>query len=114
MPRGALLDSQDSESLTKKGIGHERHYLRGRFAVTASGNGKAVLRPQGALGGIAGIPIGQNSKIRVIVEFPAGATPPSEGNTISRDALRPFLITSVKRGDDGVVNVYAREVTKGE
>lgn len=114
MPRGALLDSQDSESLAKKGIGHERHYLRGRFAVTASGNGKAVLRPQGALGGIAGIPIGQNSKIRVIVEFPAGATPPSEGNTISRDALRPFLITSVKRGDDGVVNVYAREVTKEE
>ncbi len=111
MPRGALLSPSESEELAKKEIGHERHYLRGRFSVTASGNGKAVLRPQGAL---AGLPIGQSSKIRVIVEFPTGTTPPAEGNTIARDALRPFQITSVKRGDDGVINVYAREVTRGE
>ena len=111
MPRGSLLTPTESEDLVKNGVGHERHYLRGRFTVTASGNGKAVLRPQGAL---AGLPIGQSSRIRVIVEFPAGAEPPAEGNTVARDALRPFQITSVKRGDDGVINVYAREVTRGE
>jgi hypothetical protein len=48
----------------------------------------------------------------VIVEFPAGAIPPNEGNLISRDNLRPFQITSVKRGDDGQINIYAREVTR--
>jgi hypothetical protein len=111
MPRGSLLEPPDTAELVSHGATHERHYLRGRFSVTASGNGKAVLRPESAL---AGLPMGQNGKIRVIVEFPPGATPPPEGNTISRDSLRPFQITSVKRGDDGQINVYAREVTRGE
>jgi hypothetical protein len=50
----------------------------------------------------------------VIVEFPTGTIPPNEGNIISRDNLRPFMITSVKRGDDGQINIYAREVTRGQ
>jgi hypothetical protein len=111
MPRGELLDPSDTHELAAHGIGNGHHYLRGRFVVTAAANGKAVLRPEGE---IAGVPIGPSSKIRVIVEFPAGAPPPPKGNTISRGALRPFLITSVKKGDDGEINVYAREVTKGE
>jgi len=111
MPRGQLLESSESQNLAGHGIGNERHYLKGRFAVTASGNGRAVLRPEGA---IAGVAMGPSSRVRVIVEFPSGTTPPLEGNTISRDNLRPFQITSVKRGDDGQINVYAREVTRGE
>jgi hypothetical protein len=111
MPRGHLLDPPEVEELAAKGIGGERHYLQGRFLVTASGNGKAVLRPQGAL---AGVPMGPSSKVRVIVDFPAGGMPPAEGNTVARDNLRPFQITSVKRGEDGQINVYARDVTRGE
>ena len=111
MPRGALLEPAESLELVGHGNGHDRNYLKGHFSVTASGNGKAVLRPQSAL---AGLPLGPSSKIRVIVEYPAGEEPPPEGNTISRDSLRPFQIISVKRGDDGQVNVYAREVTRGE
>ena len=111
MPRGQLLEASESQNLAGHGTGNERHYLKGRFAVTASGNGRAVLRPEGA---IAGVSMGPSSKVRVIVEFPAGTTPPLEGNTISRDSLRPFQITSVKRGDDGQINVYAREGTRGE
>ena len=56
--------------------------------------------------------MGSSAKVRVIVEFPAGSIPPTEGEAISRDNLRPFQITSVKRGDDGQVNIYAREVTR--
>ena len=111
MPRGALIDPSESGELIAHGTPHERHYLRGHFSVTASGNGKAVLRPQSAL---AGLPLGSSSKVRVIVEYPAGEQPPAEGNIISRDGLRPFQIISVKKGDDGIVNVYAREVTRGE
>lgn len=109
MPRGRLVDPSEGQSLVARGIGGERNYLQGRFTVTASGNGRAVLRPQGA---IAGVPVGSSAKVRVIVEFPAGAIPPNEGNLISRDNLRPFQITSVKRGDDGQINIYAREVTR--
>jgi len=111
MPRGRLVEPAEADTLANRGIGGERHYLQGRFTVTAAGNGKAVLRPQGA---IAGVPMGPSSKLRVIVEFPAGTVPPSEGNTISRDNLRPFQITSVKRGDDGQINIYAREITRGQ
>jgi hypothetical protein len=105
------VESVDSQDLASRGIGGERHYIKGRFSVTAAGNGRAVLRPQGA---IAGVPTGPNSKVRVIVEFPAGAIVPAEGSAIARDNLRPFQITSVKRGDDGQINIYAREVTRGQ
>ena len=111
MPRGRLVESSDAEDLASHGIGGERHYLKGRFTVTASGNGRAVLRPQGAL---AGVPMGPSSKVRVIVEFPAGAVPPAEGNALNRDSMRPFQISSVKRGDDGQINIYVREITRGE
>jgi hypothetical protein len=109
MPRGRLVNPVEGQQLASKGIGGERHYLEGRFTVTASGNGRAVLRPQGS---IAGVPMGSSAKVRVIVEFPAGSIPPTEGEAVSRDNLRPFQITSVKRGDDGQVNIYAREVTR--
>jgi hypothetical protein len=111
MPRGELLDPSESQSLARRGAGKQRHYLQGRFSVTASGNGKAVLRPETSLGGLS---LGPSSKVRVIVEFPPGTEPPSEGNTVTRDNMRPFQIISVKRGDDGQINVYAREVTRGE
>jgi hypothetical protein len=111
MPRGRLVDPTDSERLAARGIGGERHYLQGRFEVTAAGNGRAVLRPRGT---IAGVPLGPSSRIRVIVEFPGGDPTPPEGALIARDNLRPFQITSVKRGDDGQINIYAREVTRGQ
>jgi hypothetical protein len=111
MPRGRLVESSDAQDMAAHGTGGERHYLQGRFSVTASGNGRAVLRPQGA---VAGVPMGPNAKVRIIVDFPAGSIPPAEGNVIFRDNLRPFQITSVKRGDDGQINVYAREITRGQ
>jgi hypothetical protein len=110
MPRGRLVESSDADDLVSHGIGGERHYLKGRFTVTASGNGRAVLRPQGAL---AGVPMGPSSKVRVIVDFPAGSVPPSEGSSFTRDSLRPFQVSSVKRGDDGQINIYVREITLG-
>ena len=111
MPRGRLVESSEANELASRGIGGERHYLQGRFAVTASGSGRVVLRPQGA---IAGVPLGPNAKVRIIVDFPAGAIPPAVDNVIARDNLRPFQITSVKRGSDGQINIYAREITRGQ
>ena len=48
---------------------------------------------------------------RIIVEFPAGAVPPAENSSINRDPSRPFQIRDVRRGDDGQVNIYVREIT---
>jgi hypothetical protein len=47
---------------------------------------------------------------RVIVEYPPGALPPSQGSAISREDGRGFEIREVRRGADGQVNIFVREV----
>ncbi len=111
MPRGRLLNVPDMPDLAGRGTTGEHIYLQGNFIVTASGQNRAVLRSQGAIAENLGIR-GKSSNTRVIVEFPSGNPPPSEGSTFSRDSRRPFLITDVRIGADGQVNVYVREVTR--
>jgi hypothetical protein len=111
MPRGRLANVPDMSELASRGVAGERIYLQGSFVVTASGQNRAVLRSQAALPENLGIG-GRSSNARIIVEFPAGSRPPSEGSTISRDSRRPFLVTEVRRTSDGQVNVYVREVTR--
>lgn len=101
MPRGRLLDIDAARNLAA-GDGEEGvKYLAGDFQVSASGQNRAVLRGQ------RGQP-----NVRVIVDFPGGAAAPAEGEAVSRDAQRPFQITSVEEGPDGQINVYVREVTR--
>jgi hypothetical protein len=111
MPRGRLANVPDMSDLASRGVAGERIYLQGSFVVTASGQNRAVLRSQAALPENLGIG-GRSSNTRIIVEFPAGSRPPSEGSTLSRDSRRPFLVTEVRRTSDGQVNVYVREVTR--
>jgi len=111
MPRGRLLNVRDMPEMEAKGVGGERVYLQGSFVVTASGPSRAVLRNQGAITDALGLG-GKRGNVRIIVEFPPGARPPSEGSTFSRDARRPFQIIDVKQGADGQLNVMVREVTK--
>ncbi len=111
MPRGRLANVPDVAELAGRGVAGERIYLQGSFVVTASGQNRAVLRSQAALPENLGIG-GRSSNTRIIVEFPSGSRPPSEGSTLSRDSRRPFLVTEVRRTSDGQVNVYVREVTR--
>jgi hypothetical protein len=113
MPRGRLLKASDAADLADHGLGGERLYLSGQFTVTASGDNRAVLRPKsGVLSALN--PLDHGSTPRIVVEFPAGYTPPAEGSTVSRDEMRPFEILSVQRGRDGTINVMVREVTTPE
>lgn len=111
MPRGRLLNVKDVSTMAGADVNSERVYLSGNFVVTAAGQNRAVLRTQGAITDAIGLG-GRTSNVRVIVEFPAGARPPGEGATFSRDARRPFQITDIREGADGQVNVYVREVTR--
>lgn len=111
MPRGRLLNVKDVSGMAGADVTSERIYLQGNFVVTAAGQNRAVLRTQGAITDAIGFG-GRSGNVRVIVEFPAGARPPGEGATFSRDARRPFQITDVREGADGQVNVYVREVTR--
>ena len=113
MPRGRLANVPDMSELASRGVGGERVYLQGSFVVTASGQDRAVLRSQTSLPENPGAGEG-SSTTRIIVEFPSGSRPPSEGSTLSRDSRRPFLVTEVRKTSDGQVNVYVREVTRAQ
>jgi len=100
MPRGRLIDIDTAPDLVGRGNA-EKTYLGGNFNVRASGPGRAVLRGQGTA-----------KNVRVVVDFPDGASPPAEGENFRRDGQRPFEITRVEKSADGQINVYVREVTR--
>jgi hypothetical protein len=110
MPRGRLLDVQQTSELAERGLGTEPMYLRGDFSVTAARENRAVLRPKQSL---AERMLGRGNA-RIIVEYPRGLSAPEEGESLQRGAERPFQVVDVRRGADGQVNIYVREVTTTE
>lgn len=107
MPRGRLVDVDQSADLADKGVGGDPIYLRGGFVVTASKDNRAVLRPQQSLTDR----VLNRRNARVIAEFPRGVPTPQIGQNFQRGAERPFQIVDVRKGADGQVNIYVREIT---
>ena len=102
MPRGRLLDVTQGQDLADHGLGDNPVYLRGDFTVTAARENRAVLRSRQM----------DHDNTRVIVEYPKGLTVPKEGDNFQRDAQRPFQVVDVRRGTDGQLNIYVREITE--
>lgn len=100
-PAARAVSLEEAGPIADRGDVGERLYLRGDFRVTASGANRAVLRDANK---------SDDQSPRVVVEYPAGAVPPPERERFSRDASRPYLITDVRRGADGVVTIYVREI----
>jgi hypothetical protein len=107
MPRGRLVDVDQSVELADKGVGPDPIYLRGGFVVTATKDNRAVLRPQQSLTDR----VLNRGNARVIAEFPRGVPTPQIGQNFQRGAERPFQIVDVRKGADGQVNIYVREIT---
>ncbi|MDP9187457.1 MAG: hypothetical protein M3O72_08905 [Verrucomicrobiota bacterium] len=108
MPLGRLIATSDLKEIADRGTAGERIYLKGQFVVNFSDANRAVLRPRGKLTDSV-LHFGA-APTRIIVEFPAGYTPPQPGSTVSRDEARPFEITEVRKQEDGQLNVFAREI----
>ncbi len=83
MPLGRLIGTSDLKEIANQGTGGERIYLKGQFVVNFSDANRAVLRPRGNLTDSV-LHFG-SAPTRIIVEFPAGYTPPSQGSTVNRD-----------------------------
>jgi len=101
-PQGRLVELDALDEVATTGV-DGRTYLGGSFVVTASGGNRAVLRS-----------LNNAAAARVMVTFPSGATPPREGAQILRDKARPLQIVDVRKGQDGVLTAYVREITVGE
>ena len=108
MPLGRLVATSDLEEIADRGIVGERVYLKGQFVVNFAEGNRAVLRPRTKLAS-AMLHLGSAST-RIVVEFPAGYTPPRPGSVVNRDEARPLEITEVRKQEDGQLNVFAREI----
>ena len=82
-------------------------YLRGDFTVTAARENRAILRAKQSLTDR----LLNRGNARVIVEYPLGAPTPREGENFQRTTERPFQVVDVRKGADGQINVYVKEVT---
>src|SRR5437867_7780374 len=109
MPLGRLVGTNDLSDVAEHGLAGERVYLKGQFVVNFSDANKAVLRPRAKLTDKV-LHFGSGSSTRIVVEFPNGYTPPPQGAIVSRDELRPYEITEVRKQEDGQVNVFVREI----
>ena len=108
-PAGRVLDSAGLREVANSGTRGERIYLRGQFVVNFADANRAVLRPTGAQPSNS---LGLGRNVRVIVDYPAGASLPAPGSTLDRDESKPFEITEVRRQSDGQLNVFVREIIK--
>jgi hypothetical protein len=109
MPLGRLIGAGDLRDVAEHGLAGERVYLKGQFVVNFSDANRAVLRPHTKLTDKV-LHLGAGSSTRIIVEFPAGYIPPQQGATVSRDEMRPYEITDVRKQEDGQLNVFVREI----
>jgi len=107
MPRGRLIGVDETSNLADKGVGNETVYLRGDFTVTAARENRAILRAKQSLTDR----LLNRGNARIIVEYPLGAPTPREGENFQRTTERPFQIVDVRKGADGQINVYVKEVT---
>src|SRR5437762_13916457 len=109
MPLGRLIGTSDLADVAEHGLTGERVYLKGQFVVNFSEANKAVLRPRTKLTDKV-LHLGGGSSTRIIVEFPSGCVPPPQGAVVSRDEMRPYEITEVRKQEDGQLNVFVREI----
>jgi len=110
MPKGRLIAVDETANLVDKGIGNETIYLRGDFTVTAARDNRAILRARQSLTDR----LFNRGNARIIVEYPRGTPTPRDGESFQRFTDRPFQIVDVRRGADGQINIYVREVTTVE
>ena len=110
MPVGRLITLTDLRDLADRGLAGERVYLKGQFVVNFTEPNRAVLRPKTGLTDAVLKLAGGGQNLRVIVDFPAGYTPPTRGTTVTRDEARPYEITEVRKQSDGQLNVFVREI----
>jgi hypothetical protein len=110
MPVGRLITLGDVRDLADRGLAGERVYLKGQFVVNFTEPNRAVLRPKTGLTDAVLKLAGGGQNLRIIVDFPAGYTPPARGATVTRDEARPYEITEVRKQADGQLNVFVREI----
>lgn len=101
MPSGEPITETEAAKLANGGYAGRVLYLTGNFVVTAAATDRVVLRSEANPG-----------SIRIVAVYPPSITTPTEGARIVRDKTRGFPITDIRRGGDGQVTIYVRDITR--
>jgi serine/threonine protein kinase len=101
-PPGKVVRLDDAAALADRNAVGKRLYLQGDFRVTASNPSRAILRDANK----------PDDQFRVVVEYPSSIVAPGEGERISRDASHPYQVFNIRRAADGVVTIWAKEITQ--
>jgi hypothetical protein len=102
-PQGRVVSSSEAAAFIENDV-PAHTYLRGNFYVTVTGENQAVLRPRGGAESAGAGPV------RIIVLYPNGAVPPPEQSDVVRTEKEPFEIRDVRRGRDGILSIWVREI----
>jgi hypothetical protein len=100
LPAGKAITEGEAVQLAGEDLAGKVLYLIGAFTVTASAEGRAVMRSNP-----------DASPFRIVAGFPAAIPAPPEGAQVVRDATRGLRITDVRRGGDGKVTIFVRDIT---
>jgi len=102
-PPWQSLGLDEVAALADRGEIGERLYLARRFPRHSLQLSRAVLRDANK---------SDDQSPRVLVEYPSGAAAPQERERLSRDASHPYQVYNVRRGPDGVVTIWVKEITQ--
>jgi hypothetical protein len=99
LPAGTVTEA-DVTRLADGGLTGQVLYLVGTFIVTARDEHRVVLRFDGKPRGA-----------RIIADYPPAIPTPAEGAKVVCEETGAFLITDIRRGRDGQIVVFVRDVT---
>ncbi len=109
-PFRRVVSTSEASRMVENFSASESVLLSGDFVVTGVLGQRVALRTTESLRDASADPTQPGtSAALIVVDFPAGTTPPAKDATFSRDASRPFAVRDVIRGRNGQITIVAAE-----
>ena len=109
-PFRRVVSTSEASRMVENFSASESVLLSGDFVVTGVLGQRVALRTTESLRDASADPTQPGtSAALIVVDFPAGTTPPAKDATFTRDAARPFTVRDVIRGRNGQITIVAGE-----
>ena len=109
-PFRRVVSTSEASRMVENFSASESVLLSGDFVVTGVLGQRVALRTTESLRDASADPTQPGtSAALIVVDFPAGTTPPAKDATFTRDASRPFTVRDVIRGRNGQITIVAGE-----
>ncbi len=109
-PFRRVVSTSEASRMVENFSASESVLLSGDFVVTGVLGQRVALRTTESLRDASADPTQPGtSAALIVVDFPAGTTPPAKDAIFSRDAARAFAVRDVIRGRNGQITIVAAE-----